>query len=95
MIASGEKKEEYRELKDYWMARLCNFDWVSRNNNTSYRDYSGYKYFDAIVFKNGYGKNAPTITVKFEGIEQAEGKKQWGAEPGKEYFVIKLGNRIK
>jgi hypothetical protein len=53
-----------------------------------------WKEFDAVQFKNGYSKDAPTMLVKLEGFTIDKGKKSWGAEPGKEYFVIKLGNII-
>lgn len=83
MIASGEKKEEYREIKPYWINRL------SLNI-----EYSKFKGFEVVCFKNGYSKNAPTIIVDFNGIEIREGHQEWGAEPGKKYFVIKLGKQI-
>lgn len=91
MIASGEKKEEYREIKEYWQSRLCNYDIVSRNNSASYRDYYGYKYFDAVCFHNGYSKTAPTITLKFNGIEQGKAKPEWSDNWQGDVFVIKLG----
>ena len=27
LILSGEKKEEYREIKDYWCKRFCSKEW--------------------------------------------------------------------
>lgn len=82
MIASGEKKEEYREIKKYWGDRLC---------NNSYQWLDGFKEFDAVKFTNGYGKNAPSITLECNGIEFGNGLIHWGAEKNKEYFIIKLG----
>lgn len=90
MIAIGEKKEEYREIKRYWIQRLCNE--VEYELGSSWN--AIFKKFDAVSFKNGYGKNAPSMLVKFEGLQQKEGNPDWGAEPGKEYFVIKLGEII-
>jgi len=52
MIASGEKKEEYREIKDYWGVRL--------------KDFLVKKPFDYIIFKNGYNKEAPTMIVELK-----------------------------
>lgn len=75
MIASGEKKEEYREIKSWWKKRLINED----------------ENFDVVVFRNGYSENAPTIGVEFKGLFLGYGKKEWGGGNNKEVFVIKLG----
>ena len=111
MIASGEKKEEYRELKRYWMDRF-----VKIRYPTSYEDYYpdellcelkkhgdfnlNAKFFDAhpvhfdvVCFRNGYAKNAPSITIECDGIEV--GKPISGlSEEGwidTNVFIIKLG----
>lgn len=81
MIESGEKKEEYREIKPYWIKRLKYDFWPGRQ-------------FDIIRFKNGYGKNSPEMEVYLINIQIGKGKTEWGAEPGKDYFVIKLGEKI-
>lgn len=56
--------------------------------------FSDLKEFDNVIATNGYGKHRPSWNRKFLGIEIREGRKEWGAEPGKKYFVIKLGERI-
>ncbi|EKB58386.1 ASCH domain-containing protein [Bergeyella zoohelcum] len=76
LIQSGEKKEEYREIKSYWEKRLND------------------KHFDCVCFKNGYSANAPQFTIELKGVEISEGREEWGAERGKKYFVLKLGNKI-
>ena len=45
-----------------------------------------------VRFSYGYTKK----TMMFEIIQRTVGigKPEWGAEPGKEYFIIELGNRI-
>ena len=56
-IESGEKTVEYRRWKCYWERRLL--------------DESGeFRKFDKIIFRNGYGKNIPTIEADFVSIEQ-------------------------
>lgn len=82
MVASGDKTEEYREIKQYWVRRLVPTDY-------------SFAEFDVVKFTNGYSKDAPTITLKCRGIEMREGRPEWGAEAGKKYFVIKLGNEEK
>lgn len=84
MIASGEKKEEYREIKEYWLNRLVediHTNFLTRKYNT-------------VTFYLGYAKGRPTMSFKIESITIGKGKSEWGAEPGKDYFVIKLGERI-
>lgn len=85
MIASGEKKEEYREIKPYWVTRLANV--VVRGETFQ-------RWWDAVEFRNGYSKYAPKVMLTWKGIEVREGNPHWGAELGKKYFVIKLGERI-
>lgn len=95
MILSGEKKEEYREVKDYWMKRLAGLDGCGTSYNFTIlcNNENKCKHYDVIVFKNGYSKNAPTIKIECKGIEVKEGKKQWGA-PNYRVFSIKLGKII-
>ena len=76
LILSGEKKEEYREIKPYWEKRLI------------------WKKYDRIIFRNGYATNAPQFTIKLKSITQGTGKSEWGAEKGKRYFVLSLGEII-
>ncbi len=48
--------------------------------------------YQAVLFANGgHFGNVPKHTREFKGIEIREGRHEWGAEPGKKYFVIKLG----
>lgn len=82
MIASGEKKEEYREIKDYWIKRL-----KDRSLNEPFH---AFKEFDKIIFKNGYSKNAPTLVVEYKGIKIGKGNPEWGAKD-EVCFCIKLG----
>ena len=41
------------------------------------------------MFRNGYGKNKPTMKCLVE-ITQGYGKSQWGADPDKEYYILKI-----
>ena len=83
MILSGEKKEEYREIKPYWISRLM-------DKQTNF-----FRKFDAVRFKNGYSKDAPNFLIEFKDICIDYGYSGWGADIGETYFVIKLGNSIK
>ena len=99
MIKSGKKKEEYREIKPYWVTRICEKqplsvidggDIRSTHDNISYV----IKRFDFVKFKNGYRKDAPTVTFKIDDIEINTGRSEWGAVDDQIYFVIKLGKQI-
>ncbi len=60
-IKAGEKKEEYREAKQYWLKRL--FDEKGKP-----------KEFDVIKFRNGYNKNSRKMFVKFLGLKRNTSK---------------------
>lgn len=83
MIASGEKKEEYREDKAYWRRRLLHRGIVADG-----------KLFHEVQFRNGYRADSPKMRFNVKAIEPGEGRPEWGAVPGEWYFVIKLGERI-
>lgn len=76
MIKSGEKKEEYREIKKYYGTRFATLG-VGDNS----------KHY--ILFRNGYSKSSPTIKCEIV-INQGTGKTEWGAETGKVYYVLKI-----
>lgn len=50
--------------------------------------------FDQVEFTNGYNSTSPKAIFECKGIEIRTGKPDWGAEPDKLYFVIKLGKEI-
>jgi len=74
MILSGEKQEEYREIKPYWIKRLSN------------------KTYNAILFRNGYAKNAPEFLIEYKRLSRGVGIPEWGAPEVDPVFVIELGN---
>jgi len=51
-------------------------------------------FFDAVNARNGYAKNCPEWLRKCMTITIDFGREEWGAEPGKKYFVIKLGEEL-
>jgi len=106
MIASGEKKEEYREIKDYWIKRflhafdfcippldeffqIVNREYVTTSGNTVFEAIK--KHFDIVSANNGYQKNCPNVKWQHKGIRIGTGKEEWGAEPGKQYFILEIG----
>lgn len=98
LILSGEKKEEYREIKDYWWKRLCTVGAVKYSmatifNNGEQVD-SLFKDYTKIVFRNGYSKNAPEIHVKCLGICTGVARPEWSDNWNGKVFIIKLGQII-
>lgn len=95
MILSGEKKEEYREIKPYYDSRFKNIElpkgitncYINANLDTGkiteIRDYK------TIIFRNGYSNNSPSIKCRVK-INKGYGNPNWGAEPNKEYYVLKI-----
>lgn len=78
MIVSGEKTEEYRELKPYYHSRIKNtFGFNYKNKDVE------------IIFRNGYKHNSPSVRCLCK-LEVGEGKKEWGAIPKKRYYILKI-----
>lgn len=104
MIESGEKKEEYRIIKPYWVERLCDFkDFTSElfyyTNDIEgeelvvyVKNFADIKEFDLLVFSYGYTKKRMAFFC--DNIEIGEGREDWGALKGLEYFKIKIGERL-
>ena len=98
MIASGEKREEYRLPTLYWRKRLHNWDRKFTGNTTP-----------VVEFRRGYAKDAPRMAFWCRGIETVSGlmpyayvthledrclHPEWG-EPNEPHFFIKLGGRVR
>ena len=108
MIDSGEKTEEYRDVNHYWAIRLLDrqYRWYSQNidypnnfidwlcfrlihNDISFRSYEN------VCFHLGYTNNTMTFKITSMNVMYGEVcRQEWGAEPDKYYFVIKLGEKI-
>ena len=93
MIKNGNKREEYREIKPYWITRLFDIDKKTKqneqviieeikNNNIQPKD------FTHVKFRKGYTNDY--IIFRIENITIGYGNKEWGAPTNKEVFIIKL-----
>jgi len=84
MILTGEKKEEYREIKPYY-----------KNRFKSVFDMYPYSYIPTgtdekqIMFRNGYSTNSPSFIADCT-LDIKKGKEEWGAEKDCEYYVLKI-----
>lgn len=99
MIVSGEKTEEYREIKPYWASRLVNQQ--AESGEVLFDEFGGYcrvigeleyKTYTHVLFINGYRKDSQRIEKEIENIFIGKPKK--GLCPGKwldhEFFIIKF-----
>lgn len=91
MIKSGEKKEEYREIKPYYDSRFEAFIPDVGNIKTIKTDLGVAiaPVADKLILRNGYSKNSPKIMCKVK-IKKGYGKASWGAIPNKKYYVIEI-----
>ena len=90
MIVSGEKTEEYRVPKSYWIKRLL----VPNSDSTDMKlwaeaidgrvdiirqyiriNFMSFKPFTHVLFINGYRKDSPRIEKKIESITVGKPKK--------------------
>jgi hypothetical protein len=95
MILQGCKKEEYREVKKFWMSRIAHLQSCGTSYDFTILAAYGFNnikhgIYDYIEFKNGYREDSPVMLVECKGIVVDQGKKVWGA-PSYRTFVIKLG----
>ena len=103
MILSEEKKEEYREIKDYYTTRFLNALGVMcfKDNEKQWAHYksSVFRYlqftnvyrdnFFFVKFRNGYSATSPSFIAQVS-LDIGEGKKEWGAEAGKKYYRLHI-----
>ena len=94
-IVSGEKTEEYRDIKPYWIQRLTiGYFEVAMDLTLSDILYvkASYRPYTHVLFINGYRKDSPRIEKKIESI--TIGKPQSGMCPDewlcKNVFIIKF-----
>ena len=97
MIKAGIKKEEYRDIKPRYLQMFCETTFAhgpifmpvfSVDFSLHSLEELGY---DTLVFTLGYPKaddSERRLVFKNPRIRIDEGKPEWGAEQGKQYFVI-------
>lgn len=93
MILSGEKKEEYREFKEYWIKRFGYF--YESDYETGYWNAEMKNLPDVICFTNGYGNNKPSFEIEVEdwNLKVSE-HPEWGGDTVKQQFIFYLGKII-
>ncbi len=82
MIWSGEKKEEYREIKDHWTSRFSHIGLLTPEGIPTGK-------IKTVRFCNGYGKNRPSFCADVT-LTKGEGRPEWGAKKSKTYYVLSI-----
>lgn len=106
MILSGEKKEEYREIKEYYEKRFQNlFGAITIYPSSIFPDKNKYVLLQGgavpeeirkdsiqeIIFRNGYSKNSKAIKARCR-LRIGKGIPEWGAESDKQYYILEILN---
>lgn len=85
MISAGEKTEEYREIKPYWIQRLT-IGYFEVAMNVTLDDIlyvkASYRPFTHVLFINGYRKDSPRIEKEIESITIGKPKKVYAPTSG-------------
>ena len=93
MIESGEKTEEYREMKQYWLKRILGVSTPSLPVLTLIALQISKQYkFERVCFHRGYTNR--TMIFEIKDISVGTGKAPWGAPIDKKVIIIKLGSKI-
>ena len=98
-IVSGEKTEEYREIKPYWASRLVNQK--AESGEVLFDEFGGYcrvlgepeyKPFTHVLFYAGYAKDRQVVEKKIESISIGKPKKGMCPDEwlNKDVFIIKF-----
>lgn len=100
MLLSGEKTEEYREINPYYETRFMNLFGIIMYDG-EYLKCSDIGLSECakddiqeICFRNGYSGNSPSFIAECT-LSVGTGKEEWGAEPGKRYFILTVRKIIK
>lgn len=106
MIVSGEKREEYREIKEYYETRFQNlFGALTVHSVSVFSDDEEYELLQGksvikqirknsvqeVVFRNGYSKDSKAIKARCK-LRIGKGRPEWGAEPDKWYYILEILN---
>ncbi len=82
MIYNREKPEEYREIGPYWEKRFKTIGLLDKDGKPT-GDVAD------VILVNGYREKAPELQARVT-LKIRTGEKKWGAEPGREYYVLPI-----
>ena len=82
MIYDNLKPEEYREIGPYWEKRFRTIGLLDENGKPTGA-------VADVILVNGYREKAPELLARVT-LKIRTGEKKWGAEPGREYYVLPI-----
>ena len=74
MIASGEKKEEYRAANGYYDSRLMKY-----KNEPIW-----------VALRNGYRNDSDTLYCRVVPVRETAARPEWGGVPGEMHWSLKI-----
>lgn len=95
MQKSGEKPEEYRDIKPYWTRRICgckaSTNWCRENKNScegcqALRNQKPLDYTH-LVLRRGY--TSQCIMKRIDNITTGRGNPEWGAPTDRDVYIIR------
>ena len=110
LTKAGIKTEDYREITPYFAKRFLRYNdkkmstsfWASlligKEFFEMFFDDISFEKFDSNIMTLGYPKSTDSeriLELEHKGIEIREGNPDWGAIPGRKYFVILHGSFLK
>ena len=95
MIDSGEKKEEYRELKPYWWTRIFESPYHKMRDDLTTLSEGGYaqKHY-TVRFRLGYRKDAPQMIWRMNFNVIGKAKPEWAEGNMNKVIVLPLRDRL-
>lgn len=95
MISSGERTEEYLEIRRWKNRLLCqpSFGCGIRQVCRQVREGKAIcERFTNVRFRRGF--SSESMIFEIEGITIGKGNPKWGAPKNKDVFIIKLGSKF-
>lgn len=95
MELSGEKTEEYREIKPYWTTRILKWLGHEKSDEKGVLEMlrgQGTLKMREVVFRNGYSARSPAFAAMCT-LKIGFGHEDWGAEAWEEYYVFTIHER--
>ncbi|MCI9448325.1 MAG: ASCH domain-containing protein [Lachnospiraceae bacterium] len=92
MELSGEKPEEYREIKPYWIIRILNWLGYEKSEEKAVMQMlkeGGTIKQREVLFQNGYSPHGPSFTAMCT-LKIGMGYEEWGAMKGETYFIFRI-----
>lgn len=89
LLESGRLNWDYREVKPYWVSRICTCPPTTTNKVVIEKSI---RQFKTVTFANRYTGHKVSFEVK--GLVVVEGSEYEFFQSGKLYFIIMLGEKL-